>query len=164
MVTLKLFLCACLTAWTAAFHALAGLPAQQRVPALDGNPIAEADRAFCRAVAAKDLKAFGDLIAEDAVFHGRAGRIHGRAAIVKAWSGFFDPKGKTTLTWEPDRAEIAASGDLGYTLGASVFKGVDKDGRPAERRGRYVTIWRKTAGSPWQVVVDIGSDDEPVKQ
>jgi len=67
-----------------------------------------------------------------------------------------------TLTWEPDRAEIAVSGDLGYTLGASVFKGVDKDGRPLERRVATVTIWRKTAGSPWQVVIDIGSDDEPV--
>ena len=163
MAALRFFLLASLMVSPALADAQAGPPRLEPIRSLDGNPIAEADRAFCRAVAVRDPRAFAALIAEDAVFHGSSGVTRGRAAVVKAWSGFFDPAGRTTLTWEPDYAEISASGDLGYTMGASIARGVDKDGKVVERRGRYVTIWRKTAGA-WQAAVDIGSQEQPARQ
>jgi ketosteroid isomerase-like protein len=65
------------------------------------------------------------------------------------------------LTWQPTRADVSRSGDLGYTVGSFERKSSDPQGNPAVRRGKYVTIWKKQADGNWKVVVDIGNLDQP---
>jgi ketosteroid isomerase-like protein len=62
-----------------------------------------------------------------------------------------------TLSWEPLRADIAASGDLGWTTGSYTSEGIGPDGEPRRGQGRYVTIWRKAADGSWKVVMDLGN-------
>ena len=61
------------------------------------------------------------------------------------------------LRWEPDTAVVAASGDVGYTLGhwESVLRGAAGDS--VVGRGNYVTIWRRQSDGTWKVAVDIGN-------
>jgi len=66
------------------------------------------------------------------------------------------PEG-TTLTWTPIKAEMAASGDLGYTYGNYVFTGRDKEGKLVTSYGKYTSIWRKQKDGQWKVVVDMGN-------
>jgi ketosteroid isomerase-like protein len=67
------------------------------------------------------------------------------------------PEG-TTLTWSPVKAEMAASGDLGYTYGKYVYTAKDKNGKPVVNYGKYTSIWKKQKDGQWKVVLDMGND------
>ena len=70
---------------------------------------------------------------------------------------FADLPPGTTLTWKPNKAEAAASGDLGYTLGTYVLRSKDKDGAPITRYGKYCSVWKKQTDGSWKWVVDVGT-------
>lgn len=61
---------------------------------------------------------------------------------------------KSRLEWAPAVAEIAGSGDLGYTSGPWRFtpEGADK---PAAF-GEFFTVWKKQADGKWKVLIDQG--------
>jgi ketosteroid isomerase-like protein len=93
---------------------------------------------------------------EDAVeLPNGAGAILGKANTAKGM-GFLDDK-NNRLTWSAAGADIAASGDLGYTWGHYEFLTKEKDGSQKVERGKYMTIWKKQADGNWKVVVDMGN-------
>jgi len=125
--------------------------------AADAAAIMQADTAFAAAVAAHDRARFLSFIADVTTFSGgTANEIHGRDAVMKDWSNFFDPDGPT-LSWAPTSAAVVGAGDLGYSTGRSVLKGKDAKGALVERRGEYLTVWRKQTDGAWRVVFDTGS-------
>jgi ketosteroid isomerase-like protein len=63
----------------------------------------------------------------------------------------------TTLTWTPVKAEMAASGDLGYTYGNYTYTAKNKQGKLAANYGKYTSIWKKQKDGQWKVVVDMGN-------
>lgn len=56
------------------------------------------------------------------------------------------------IRWKPLRADVAESGDLGYTWGVAE-SGPAKDG-PFKPYGIYVTIWKRQADGKWKFVYD----------
>ena len=60
-----------------------------------------------------------------------------------------------TLTWEPHNAEIAISGDLGYTYGIYQLHLKEKD---TSLYGSYVSIWKKQKDGKWKFVLDCGNE------
>jgi len=68
----------------------------------------------------------------------------------------FPQEGGGTLAWEPFMAEIAESGDLGYTLGKWTYTLTAEDGSESISQGYYVSIWKKQADSSWKYVFDTG--------
>ena len=64
------------------------------------------------------------------------------------------PVNKNRLEWTPEVAEIAASGELGYTSGPWRFT-AEGDEQPSAW-GHFVTIWRKDGEGKWKVLVDHG--------
>ena len=58
------------------------------------------------------------------------------------------PKG---VSWKSERAALARSGDMGYTIGSYDSK---------SDRGSYVRIWRRTTAG-WKIVLDITSAAPP---
>jgi ketosteroid isomerase-like protein len=56
------------------------------------------------------------------------------------------------IRWKPLRADVADSGDLGYTWGVAEA-GPTKDG-PFRPYGIYVTIWKRAADGKWKFVYD----------
>jgi uncharacterized protein (TIGR02246 family) len=113
------------------------------------------------AVAAKDSQAFLALWAEDAaMFPAGEPVVVGKEKILAEWSPILtDPS--VSLTWSPDKAEIAGSGDLGYTYGKYLWTGKGSNGQTSTRHGKYVTIWRKEPDGQWRVVVDLGTPSDP---
>jgi ketosteroid isomerase-like protein len=57
-----------------------------------------------------------------------------------------------TLLWQPTKADVSRSGDLGYIYGTYEFKA--GDGKTSEN-GNYVRIWKRQAGGKWKVVLDL---------
>ena|SRR5271163_1378015 len=66
------------------------------------------------------------------------------------------PEG-TSLTWMPVKAEMSASGDLGYTYGNYVYSAKNKEGKLVANYGKYTSIWKKQKDGQWKVVVDMGN-------
>ncbi len=117
--------------------------------------IKAADLELARAVAQDDTPLFKSLIAADAVFYGREQSI-GPQQIAETWAKLLTPGGPS-LEWWPDTATVFPSGDLGFTTGHYLYKGKDKDGKPIEGRGNYLTVWRKGEDGKWRATVDIGT-------
>jgi ketosteroid isomerase-like protein len=86
--------------------------------------------------------------------------IKGREAIRVHWSA--GPQG--ALTWKPATAQVARSGELGYTWGTYEFSVSGPDGRPQISYGKYVTIWKKQADGSWKVLLDTGNSSPPPTQ
>ncbi len=127
-------------------------------PGLEGEQKAVwvADETLNRAVAYRDRELFESLIAEDAVFLG-GGLVEGRQAIVVSWGIFFAVDRTTSISWKPNRVEVADSGDLAYTLGDFEIRSTSADGSQRKATGTYVSIWRKDANGDWKAVVDAGT-------
>jgi len=71
---------------------------------------------------------------------------------------FSDPDSEYTLTWTPMFADIAESGELGYTYGIYEFRTIDPVGNPFIGKGTYVSIWKKDQFGNWKFVLDTGNE------
>ena len=88
--------------------------------------------------------------------------VSGLDAVKSQMAGF--PKG-ATLAWKPFHADIAASGDLGYTLGTYELRAKDEAGKATVAYGKYCSVWKKQPDGSWKWVVDVGtSSPEPGKK
>jgi ketosteroid isomerase-like protein len=59
------------------------------------------------------------------------------------------------LTWEPEFAKMASSGDLGYTFGK--YKFIDKATDSVSGEGTYCTVWQKQDDGSWKAILDTGN-------
>jgi ketosteroid isomerase-like protein len=125
----------------------AGIGQADREKAL--TSLIDSEKAFSRTSEAKGIReAFLTYLSPDAVVF-RPGPVEGRPVYEK-----MDPANPVVLTWEPEVAEVAASGELGYTSGSYQVR----PGRDVEPTGfgHYVSIWKKQADGTWKVLLDIG--------
>lgn len=132
----------------------ASLFGKERVPGPDPMPLVENERAFAAAVAEKGVReGFLEFLARDAV-----------SLVPEATCGYdyYEALEPTPMqvVWQPSFAEIAASGDLGYTTGPCEWR-ASKDAALPLLSGHYVTIWRKQEGGGWKVALDTGVSHDP---
>ncbi len=109
--------------------------------------LVEAERAFARTSVEQGMRhAFLEFLADEAVIF-RPTPTNG-----KQW---FAPRPETsgTLAWQPVVADVADTGDLGYTTGPYSFS--DSAGTPVAH-GHYITVWRLQPDSTWHVEIDAG--------
>ena len=111
----------------------------------------EAD--FAADVAQHGHDAFISHFADDGVEVVDGGDFNNKAAMRKQppWAD------GTTLTWTPIKAEMASSGDMGYTYGNYIYTARNKDGKVTTSYGKYTSIWKKQKEGQWKVVVDMGN-------
>ena len=61
------------------------------------------------------------------------------------------------LAWEPQRAEVSRSEDMGWTWGTYILSFLDEAGVEQKRYGKYLNIWEKQDDGEWKVAVDMGN-------
>ena len=115
--------------------------------------LADNERAFAKMASEPDKTvrdAFLAFVADDGLIFGPEGPTNAKAAFTAAPP---PPPGapKLQLLWWPTHAEIAASGDLGWTTGPSKRIRGDKVGY-----GHFVTVWKKQADGNWRFLIDHG--------
>jgi hypothetical protein len=64
------------------------------------------------------------------------------------------------LNWHPQYAEIARSGDFGYTTGPWTFQNSLNDTVVA--RGQYTTVWHIGNNVEWKFLIDLGVSNSPI--
>lgn len=124
------------------------------------DALIQADRAFHRATADRGAAGWAEFVAEDArQFLDGGPVVGGRAAIHDLMTRVFERPG-SSLWWDPTFADVAASGDLGYTTGIYRSTTTTDAGDTVTVEGKYVTIWRKQPDDSWLVVLDIGNQGQ----
>ena len=102
----------------------------------------------------KDLDKFMSFYASDAsVYAPGMPVITGTGPIRDALTEMSSAPG-FSLEFAPTRADVSASGDVGYTIGT--YQG-NMAGTP--EKGKYVAVWRKQADGQWKVTEDIFNAD-----
>ncbi|MFC2083926.1 YybH family protein [Bacteroidota bacterium] len=67
------------------------------------------------------------------------------------------------LEWEPQKAEVSMSGDLGWTWGYYKLS-YSIDNETKHSYGKYLNVWKKQDDGSWKVVADLGNQNpEPDK-
>jgi ketosteroid isomerase-like protein len=69
-----------------------------------------------------------------------------------------------TLQWTTLKADVAASGDLGYTYGSYTVKTKTKGGQDTTMYGAYITVWQKQSDGSWKFLADGGNDTPQLVQ
>ena len=130
-----------------ALASFAPVRAQQKAgTAID--QVRAAETAFAKSMADRNLAAFTALLADDAVFFGGKGVMHGRAEVAAEWKRFFDGAA-APFSWAPAEVEVLPSGELGFTSGP-VF---DPKGN---RIGTFNSVWQRQKDGSWKIVFDKG--------
>lgn len=113
----------------------------------------QTDRDFAALSERSDPKqAFAAYLAGDAMLIGRAGDpVEGYDAAI---ASFGDVTG-LDLYWQPQFAEVAAAGDMGWTWGRYQLLMNDEP----VYNGKYVNIWKRQADGSWKVRVDVGNQE-----
>jgi ketosteroid isomerase-like protein len=122
----------------------------------DADTLRQLEADFMKAAAEKGAQGYMSFYADDAAeLPNGEDMLLGKENIAKTM-GFLDDK-NNHLTWTPVHADMAASGDLGYTYGTYEFRSKDKDGKPTVEHGKYVSIWKKQKDGSWKVAMDMGN-------
>jgi ketosteroid isomerase-like protein len=59
------------------------------------------------------------------------------------------------VTWEPLKADVSASGDMGYAYGSYAIQAKGAE-QPSEK-GYYARVWKRERGGAWRVVFNVAN-------
>jgi ketosteroid isomerase-like protein/sugar lactone lactonase YvrE/catechol 2,3-dioxygenase-like lactoylglutathione lyase family enzyme len=80
--------------------------------------------------------------------------VFGREAVVEMISA---GTAGDTLAWTPVLAGSGPAGDLGWTVGTSLYTSHAADGSPVRYHGKYLSIWERLPSGRWHFVADGGN-------
>jgi ketosteroid isomerase-like protein len=142
---------------TCALLLLVGAAAAQRPE----DKLIQADSEFAKQTAVHRLDGWMSVFTNNSVLFSE-NPVLGTDAIRAAYQKLFnDPDFR--LDWQPMKAEVFPSGNMGYTVGR--YQGVFKNARGeiVRQSGTYLTVWRKDKDGSWQVAADGGAPDPEKK-
>lgn len=126
----------------------------------DEKALRDADEAWSKAAAAKDVDQTVAFYSDDAiVMPPNAQRATTKEAIRKLWKDLLtDAK----ISWKASKVEVAKSGDIGFIIGSyEVAMNDPVTGKPVNDRGKYLEVWEKQTDGSWKVGADIFNSDLP---
>ncbi|HVR98666.1 MAG TPA: nuclear transport factor 2 family protein [Thermoanaerobaculia bacterium] len=117
-------------------------------PTLDS--LVQAEVAFSRWSVEKGMReAFLAFLADDGILF-RPGPVAGK----EWWQAIKTPPSPVFLIWRPVQAQVARSGELGWTTGPWELR---KNGTgEVSSHGQFISVWKRRADGPWRVVIDAG--------
>jgi len=117
----------------------------------------QADREFARLSAESNPKtAFAAFLAPNVIMLPRAGDpVQG---FDSAMASFGEEPGYE-LRWQPQLAEVAESGEMGWTWGT--YQVLVEDEQVSS--GKYVNIWTRQDDGSWKVRLDMGNQEPALK-
>ena len=123
-------------------------PAARVAPEVARQQVMDAERAFAKTMADRDLKAFGGFLADETVFFSGPKPLHGKQAVIDFWARWYWAPA-APFKWEPDEVEVLASGSLALSSGP--VRNLE-----GKQIGRFSSVWRLEAPGQWRVIFDKG--------
>ena len=119
------------------------------------NALLEVDRQWSQTT--KDVEKFVSYYSPDAsVYPPGMPIVTGAASIRETFTKMASMPG-FSLQFSPTKADLGASGELGYTTGTYEMS----MGDGVAEKGKYVSVWKKQSGGQWKVMEDIFNADAP---
>jgi ketosteroid isomerase-like protein len=113
-----------------------------------------------RAVERGDSSAILAHYADDALIFGSgAPMVQGKPAVAAFLQGLFG--GNTLRDVKGNITDIMVSDDLAVETGTYAMTIIPKNGSPVGDKGKYIHVWRKSAGGSWKVVRYAPTSDIP---
>jgi ketosteroid isomerase-like protein len=120
-----------------------------------------ADAAWLKAYRAKDgPKAAGFYDEQGAMLVPNAPMLRGKNRISRFIAKSFTIR-DYRIWWRCNKAEVACSGELGYTSGVYRMSFRKGPGKVLRDRGKYLMVWRKQKDGSWKVLFDMSNSDLP---
>jgi ketosteroid isomerase-like protein len=119
------------------------------------NRLLAADHGWAQSTT--DLEKFASYLAANAIFYVPGAPAHRGADAFKRAFGELSKIPGFSLKWMAEKADVALSGDLGYSTGTYTATFGD-----TTDQGKYLTIWRKQSDGSWKVAEDIFNSDIPI--
>jgi len=126
----------------------------------DEKAVRDADEAWAKAAASKDVDKTVAFYADDAlVMPPNVERATTKEAIRKVWKDLLTD---AQVSWKATKVEVAKSGDIGFISGTyEVAMNDVVTGKPVKDRGKYLEVWEKHADGSWKCAADIWNSDIP---
>lgn len=119
------------------------------------------DIAWSETANRKDLDAVVSYMADDGeTLPPHAPAARDKAAIKASWANLLGLPA-LSISWKPQRAQVAESGELGFTSGTYLLTYNDANGQIVSDRGKYLEVWKKVDGK-WKCVSDAFNSDLPL--
>ena len=118
------------------------------------NAVLARDREWAQST--KDPDKFMSYMAHDATVYAPGEPAQKGAATIRTKFEEMSRAPGFSLTWTPDKADVAKSGDIAYTTGSyevTMAGGTEK--------GKYVAVWKKQSDGSWKVTDDIFNPNAP---
>jgi uncharacterized protein (TIGR02246 family) len=141
--------------------ALTGCPKKADVEA-ERTALRQADADWAKTVAEKNVDGFVSYFTPDGVVMAPNMPAANGVDAIRTWVSTNMSMPGFAVTWEATSAEVAASGDIGYTVGNFTYQMTMPDGTPLNDSGKYATIWKKQADGTWKVAVDVFNSENPM--
>ena len=109
--------------------------------------VRQAEQAFARSMADRNLAAFASLLSKEAVFFSDK-VLRGKTAVIAGWKPLFEQP-EAPFSWEPAEVEVLDSGTLAISSGPV-------RNREGKQVGVFNSIWRRESDGRWRVIFDKG--------
>jgi ketosteroid isomerase-like protein len=74
------------------------------------------------------------------------------------WAAYFADK-TYTISWRASHAEVAKSGDTGFTSGSYEDSYKGPDGKLVKGKGKFLCVWKKQKDGTWKAIHDMWNAD-----
>ena len=78
-----------------------------------------------------------------------------RAELESFWRSFLELPDIDIKRMDETSIQVAASGDMAYSIGGYDLSFVDEEGNAQSDQGKHVRVWEKGPDGSWKIVVDI---------
>ncbi len=124
-----------------------------------GKALAKLDDDWSKAAIARNVDKVASFYAADCMAYPPNAPVSVGAAAAKAvWASYFADS-SFTISWSTTHADVAKSGDLGYTTGTYQDSYKGPDGKMVNEVGKYVCVWAKQKDGSWKAVHDMWNSD-----
>lgn len=133
-----------------ATSAIAHKAVKQKPGANAAADLMQKERAFCEKQNKNGLSAYQDWLSSEAKIYRPAAAPYDTKESIQALLAATDKQ----FTFQPARADVAASGDLGYVYGGGSV--TIKQGENVRNMDiNYLRIWKNEGGEGWKIVLDL---------
>ncbi len=132
-----------------------GGPAERPDVSAAQRQVADTERAFARTMAARDHKAFGSFLSQEAVFFSGEKPLRGAQQVADWWKRYYEGP-DAPFSWEPEEVEVLDSGTLALSSGPV------RDPKGA-LIATFTSVWRLEDAGKWRIIFDKGNRACPPK-
>jgi len=126
----------------------------------EGEKLMQVSREWSKIAASRDVEKTMSYWTDDAVVISAGEKLRSGKAAIRQMVEQSLKNPDFQISWEPQKAEVSESGDMGYLIELTTIGVKDSVGTPLTMKYNGLTIWKKQSDGTWKNVVDVLSPEK----